>query len=485
MSVRVHKREPQTVVLRSNRRCFISSYSLIALIHMGTKLFLRPPVLMALLTAGMIIAQQPAHSGSIEAIDHIVAVVNESVITRYELNEALQMTLKQLQKQGVQPPPPAVLEKQLLERIIVNRVQLQLAKETGLTVSDAELDQTLRRIAQENRMSLTEFSRALKEDGVTFTKFRDEIRDEIILVRLKEREVSNRVSVTEGEVDSFLETQEMSSGTNDEYRIAHILVTVPEGATTSESHVRRLRAEAALALLNSGAGFAQVTAEYSDSPDAMTGGLLDWRPAAQLTKKFAELLIPMKPGEITPIVASPSGFHILKLVDRRSPHGAVTTMVDQTHARHILVKISELTSEADARKRISDLKERMDDGGGNFEELAQLHSEDSSASVGGDLGWLSPGDTVPEFEQAMSALDPGQVSGPVQSPFGWHLIQVLARRSQDVSHERQRQTARQAIRTRKSDEAFQEWVQRLRDRAYVEYRLESHDRHAAEQDAQF
>jgi peptidyl-prolyl cis-trans isomerase SurA len=446
---------------------------------MGTKFLLRPPVLMALLAAGMIVVQQPVHSGTIETIDHIVAVVNENVITRYELDEVLSATLKQLQKQGVQPPPPSILEKQILERIIVNRVQLQLAQETGLTVADSELDQTLRRIAQENKMSLTEFTSALEQDGVSFNKFRDEIRDEIILVRLKEREVSNRVSVSEGEVDNFLETQEISSGNNDEYRIAHILVTIPEGATPSQIETRRLRAEAALALLNNGTEFAQVAAEYSDAPDAMTGGLLEWRPAAQLTKKFAELLTPMKPGGITPIVPSQSGFHILKLVDRRSPQGAVT-VVDQTHVRHILVKVSELTSEADARRRISDLKERLDNGG-SFEELAKLHSEDSASSSGGDLGWVSPGDTVPEFEQAMNALAPNQVSEPVQSPFGWHLIQVLARRSQDVSQERQRQTARQAIRTRKSDEAFQDWLQRLRDRAYVEYRLEEgQDRHAAE-----
>ena len=202
----------------------------------------------------------------------------------------------------------------------------------------------------------------------------------------------------------------------------------------------------------------------------MEGGVLEWRPATQLTKKFAEILGPMKPGEVTSIIQSPNGFHILKLLDRRNQKDAVT-MVDQTHARHILVKINELTSEADARRRITELKERLDNGG-NFGELAELHSEDSSAAAGGDLGWVSPGDTVPEFEHAMSALKDGETSGPVQSPFGWHLIQVLERRSQDMSQERQRQTARQAIRARKADAAFQDWVQRLRDRAYVEYRLE-------------
>lgn len=437
---------------------------------MGTKFLLRPPVLLALLTAGIAAAQQPAHPGSIQTIDRIVAVVNENVVTRRELDERLRTTLKQLQKQGVQPPEPAVLEKQLLERIIVNRVQLQLAKETGLTVSDTELDQTLRRIAQENKMSLQEFYKALEHDGISFNSFRDEIRDEIILVRLKEREVNNRINVTEGEVDNFLHSQETSSDTNLEYHLAHILVQLPEQADALKSQAMRQRAEAALAQLRSGAEFAKVAAEFSDAGDAMEGGVLEWRPATQLTKKFAEILGPMKPGEVTSIIQSPNGFHILKLLDRRNQKDAVT-MVDQTHARHILVKINELTSEADARRRIIELKERLDNGG-NFGELAKLHSEDSSAAAGGDLGWVSPGDTVPEFEHAMSALKDGETSGPVQSPFGWHLIQVLERRSQDMSQERQRQTARQAIRARKADAAFQDWVQRLRDRAYVEYRLE-------------
>ncbi|MEP6880141.1 MAG: peptidylprolyl isomerase, partial [Nitrosospira sp.] len=437
---------------------------------MGTKFLLRPPVLLAMLTAGIAVAQQPAHPGSIQTIDRIVAVVNENVVTRRELDEVLRTTLKQLQKQGVQPPEPAVLEKQLLERIIVNRVQLQLAKETGLTVPDAELDQTLRRIAQENKMSTQEFYSALEQDGISFNKFRDEIRDEIILVRLKEREVNNRINVTEGEVDNFLHAEENSPDNNYEYRLAHILVQLPEKADALKSQAMRQRAEAALGQLQNGAEFGKVAAEFSDAADAMTGGVLEWRPVAQLTKKFEEILAPMKPGEVTSIIQSPNGFHILKLLDRRNQKDAIT-MVDQTHARHILIKINELTSEADARRRITELKDRLDHGG-NFEELARLHSQDGSAASGGDLGWVSPGDTVPEFEHAMNALKDGEISGPVQSPFGWHLIQAIEHRSQDMSKERQRQSARQAIRARKADSAFQEWLQRLRDRAYVEYRLE-------------
>jgi len=437
---------------------------------MGTKYFLRPAVLLAMLAAGIAAAQQPAYPSGIETIDHIVAIVNENVITRHELDEMLKIAVKQLQKQGVEPPSSAVLEKQLLERVILNRVQLQLAKETGLTVPDTDLDQTLRRIAQENKMSLPEFHHALEQDGISFNKFRDEIRDEIILVRLKEREVNNRINVTEGEVDNFLQAQEGSSDGDLEYRLAHILVQLPQQAEASKIQAMRQRAEAAMAQLKNGVEFAKVVAEFSDAADTTQGGLLDWRPAAQLTKKFAEILAPMKPGEIAEIIQSPNGFHILKLIDRRNQKDVIT-MVDQTYARHILIKINEMTAEADARRRITDLKERLDNGG-KFEELARLHSDDGSAAAGGDLGWVSPGDTVPEFEQAMNALRDGEISAPVQSPFGWHLIQAIERRSQDMTKERQRQSARQAIRARKGDAAFQEWLQRLRDRAYVEYRLE-------------
>ena len=439
---------------------------------MGTSYFSRPLVLLLMLMAEIAAAQQVAHIGSIAPIDRIVAVVNEDVITQKELDEMLKHTIRQLQTRGVQAPAHDVLEKQLLERFIVNRLQLQMAKETGLTVGDNDLDDTLRRIAQENNMSLPELYAALERDGVNFNKFRDEIRNELILMRLKEREVDNRVTVTDGEVDDFLHTQEVSGSGVNEYRLAHILVQIPERAEAAQIEVRYRRAEAALAKLKNGAEFAQVAAEFSDAADAMKGGVLDWRPSTQLPTKFAEVMASMKPGELTPVIQSANGFYIFKLLDRRGQQAA-TVIITQTQARHILVKTNELTSMTDARRRILDLKERLDNGA-SFQELAKLHSEDASASSGGSLGWISPGDTVPAFEQAMNALQPGQVSEPVQSPFGWHLIQVIERRTQDVSNDRQRQTARRTIHARKADMAFQEWLQRLRDRAYVEYRLEEH-----------
>lgn len=441
-----------------------------ALTRMSTSYSHHFLALLLILVAQTTTAQQIAHISRIAPIDRIIAVINEEVITQKELDEMLGHTIRQLQTRGVQPPAHDVLEKQLLERFIITRLQLQMAKETGLAVSDADLDDTLRRIAKENKMSLPELYTALERDGINFNKFRDEIRNELIVTRLKEREVNNRITVTEGEVDNFLHNQEISGAGVNEYRLAHILVQLPERAEAPQIEVKYRRAEAALTKLKNGVEFAQVAAEFSDAPDAMKGGVLDWRPSTQLPTKFAEVLATMQPGELTPVVQSPNGFYIFKLLERRGQKAA-TVIITQTQARHILVKTNELTSASDARRRVIDLKERLDNGG-SFQELAKLHSEDASASSGGSLGWISPGDTVPEFEQALNSLQPGQISEPVQSPFGWHLIQVVERRTLDVSSEQQRKTARQSIHARKADTAFQEWLQRLRDRAYVEYRLE-------------
>ncbi len=412
----------------------------------------------------------PDRISGIRSIDHIVAVVNEEVITQQEVNEALQNTMRQLQRQNVQLPRRDVLEKQLLERMILKKIQLQRAKEIGLTVSDNDLDQTLRRIAQDNNLTMEEFRRALDQEGTNLKKFREEIREEILMVRLKEQEVNSRVNVTESEIDNFLHTQETSSIGNDEYRIAHILVQVSDQMDEMQIAARRKRAEAALEDLLQGVGFAQVSAEYSDAPNAMEGGELDWRPIGQMGSPFADLLVDMQPGDITPVIQSPIGFHILKLLERRQQETSAV-IVEQTHAQHILIKISELISEDDARQQITQINERISNGV-DFAEMAKAHSEDASAAAGGDLGWVSPGDTVPEFEQAMNALLPGQVSPPVRTSFGWHLIKVIERRSQDVSEQQQRESVRQTIHARKADMVVQEWLQQLRDQAYVEYKVE-------------
>jgi len=418
-----------------------------------------------------VVAEQLDDVGASKPIDHIVAVVNGECITRQELDEVLSLSIKQLEKQGIQPPPKNIFESQVMEREILTRVQLQLANEIGMNVGDTELEKALNRIASANKMTKEEFFALLGSEGISYDKFREEIRNEMLLVRLKDREVINKIKISEGEVDNFLYNQQQSSGTSDEYELSHIMIRIPDLASPERIEDRRKRAEEALAKLKNGDDFGRVAAEFSDAGDALEGGKLGWRPAAQLPTKFSEKIKPMAQNELTEIIQSSSGFHILKLHDRRGGEGSKTVIIDQTHVRHILIKVSQLTSDNDARLRIVRLKERLDNGG-SFEELAKVHSEDSSGDKGGDLDWVSPGDTVPEFEQAMDRLQIGGTSDPVQSTFGWHLIQVIERRTKDVSNERQRQDATKTIRARKSDTAYQEWLQQLRDRAYVEYRAE-------------
>ena len=413
-------------------------------------------------------AQNPPAS-RIVLLDRIVAVVNDQVITRRDLDERVTTVLTQLRKQGTPLPPRDVLEKQVLERMIFNQVQLQYAKETGLRVDDATLEKTLSRIAEDSKLTPAQLRAALEKDGISFNKFREDIREEITIARVREREVDNKITVADSEVDNFLSTRQIQEGKADEYNVSHILVSVPEQASPERLQERRARAEQALAQIKGGADFRQVAASFSDAPDAVQGGALGWRETTRLPTIFAEAVKGLNAGESSGVLRSPNGFHILRVNERRGQGAPL--IVSQTHARHILIKTSELVSESDAKGRAVKLKERLDNKA-DFAELARLQSEDSSAARGGDLGWLSPGDTVPEFEKAMDALKPGQLSEAVRSPFGWHLIQVLERRNQDMSQQQLRLRARQALREQKADEAHQEWVRQLRDKAFVDYRLE-------------
>jgi peptidyl-prolyl cis-trans isomerase SurA len=402
-------------------------------------------------------------------LDRIVAVVNDEVVTRVDLEERARVAVQRLRQQGTPLPPRDVLERQLLDHVVTDRVQLQFAKETGLRVDDAVLDRAISRIAQENRLTPQQMREVLEKDGVPFARFREDIRNEIVMARLREREVDNKIVITEGEIDSFLSQQRTQDTGDDEYNFSHILIVVPENASPEQIQARRERAEQAHAQLKGGADFRQVAAAFSEAPDALQGGTMGWRPSSRLPTLFTEALRTLPAGEVGPILRSANGFHILRLNDKRGGGPPVT--VQQTRARHILIRTNELVSETEARSRLRNLKERLENKA-DFAELARAHSEDASAARGGDLGWVSPGDTVPEFERAMDALKPGQVSDPVQTPFGWHLIEVQERRSGDMSKEQQRLMARQALRARKSDEAYQEWVRQLRDRAYIELRLD-------------
>ena len=420
------------------------------------------------------VAMDMAHAASkdssdIVKMDRIVAVVDQLVVTENELNDRVRTVTAQLEKQGAQLPPADILQKQILERLINDRLQLQLAAQTGLRVDDNQLDKTIERIADQNKMDMPQFREALAGDGISYRKFREDIRNEILLARLREREVDNRINVTESEIDNFLTTQSSRNEAQDEYEISHILIRAPDDSSPDVLQKLKEKAENALKQLKSGSDFAQVSAAISDAPNALEGGSLGWKTSTQIPALFADALKPMQVGEISPVLRSANGFHILKLTNRRG--GSSPLVIEQTHVRHILVKLSEVMSESQARHKLDTVKERLDNGG-DFAELAKQYSEDGSASAGGDLGWVSPGDTVPQFEKVMNELQPMAISEQVRTPFGFHIIQVLERRKQDMAKEAARLKARQEIRARKSDEAYQDWVRELRDRAYVELRLE-------------
>ncbi len=402
-------------------------------------------------------------------MDRIIAIVDQSVITEQELMDRTRTVRAQLEKQGTQLPPEDILERQILERLIVDSLQLQLAAQTGLKVDDTQLDKTIERIAEQNKMSLDEFKAALEKDGISLRKFREDIRNEITIARLREREVDNRLNVSEGEIDNYLTTQANRGEEQDEFEISHILIRTPEDSSPEDLQKAKTKTQDALKQLAAGASFAQVSASVSDAPNALEGGAMGWKSGAQLPALFSQTLKGMQPGEVSTPIRSPNGFHILKLTNRRG--GTSSLVIGQTHARHILIKLSEVVSEKDAKRKMDSIKERLDNGA-KFEELARQFSEDGSANNGGDLGWVNPGDTVPPFEKAMNALGLGEISEPVLSPFGWHIIQVLERRQQDMTKEASRLKARQEIRARKSEEAYQDWIRELRDRAFVELRLE-------------
>lgn len=419
---------------------------------------------------GIASAQAPRQvAGEPIRADRIVAVVNDDVITLHELRSRLDEAVAQLQKQGTQLPPREVLERQMLERMIVDKVQLQFARDTGMRIDDSQLDQALQRIAAGNKMSLAKFREVLQRDGIPFPKFREQIREEMTIARVREREVENKILISEGEIDNYLTADAANGGAEERYEIAHVLLRAPETASPEQLQKLKKKAEQVYEKLKSGEDFSKLAAAYSDAPDALKGGVLGLRPLSRLPVLYAEAVVKLAPGEVAPLLRSPSGFHIVKLISKSGSKGLPA--VQQTHVRHILIKVNEVVSEADAKHKMESLLDRIKNGE-KFEELAKLYSQDGTAAKGGDLGWIYPGDTVPEFERAMNQLSPNVVSEPVRSPFGFHLIEVLERRVQDASNERQRAAAKQALRERKMDEAYQDWLRQIRDSAYVEIRLE-------------
>lgn len=405
-------------------------------------------------------------------VDEILVVVNNEVITRKDLIDRMGTVESWMRAQGIALPPRNQLQAQVLERMIVERTQVQQAKEDGIKIDDALLDKAMDTIASQKKLSRAQLRVQLERQGIKFTDFREQIRNELMMQRLQEREVDSKIQISDSEIDNYLAAQ-AGAGQQEEFDVAQILIRVPDNPSPALLAQRRKRAEEAYQQVRTGGDFAKIAAAYSDASDAMTGGDLGWRTPHRLPQLFADAVANLKQGELAPIMRSGNGFHVLRLVGRRAAAGAATAApIVQTHARHILIKVTQVVTAAEARRKLVELKERLDNKAATFEDLAKTFSNDLSASIGGDLGWIYPGDTVPEFERAMNDLQVGQVSDPVETPFGFHLIQVLERKTDDMSQERLRTAARNAIRERKVEEATDEWTRQLCDRAYVEYRLD-------------
>lgn len=407
---------------------------------------------------------------TISDIDRIVVIVNDDVITDSELNQRLREIRKQLELEKISAPPDAVLKKQLLERMVLERLQIQLAAQTGIRVSESDVDRAFETVAKRNNLGAEEFRKALAQKGMDIAAYRNQLQEQVTIQQLLEREINNRITVTDSEVDNFLENPQSRADMDVTYQLSHILIGIPESASPEAIQAARKRAEDIRRQLAEGANFEQTAVSQSQGADALQGGNLGWKKAGELPELFLSALKTMSVGGISDILRSPNGFHILKLNNKRGDGQAEA--VTQTHVRHILLKPSEILSPEDARNKLLGLRERIENGE-DFAALARAHSEDAGSAVnGGDLGWANPGQMVPEFEKAMNSLKPDQLSQPVKTPFGLHLIQVLARRSHDVSQERVLAAARQQIHARKADERYEQWARQLRNEAFVEYLLE-------------
>jgi peptidyl-prolyl cis-trans isomerase SurA len=417
----------------------------------------------------------PPAASSAKVIDSVFVIVNDEVITKREVDQRVAEITQRLQAQQAQLPAPDDLRRQVVEAMITERAQLQQAKEMGVRVGDTELDRAIGRIAENQKMSVQDMRNAMEKEGMTFPAFREQIRNEIIMQRLIDHEVDSKLQVSEAEIDTYLAAEKAAAADRVEMNISQILVRIPENASPEQIAARKARADEVARQLRTGADFAKMAGTYSDAPDALKGGEIGWRDPDRLPQLFATELHKLKPGQMTPVLRTNVGFHILKMTAERplaEQKPAGEAVIQQTHARHILLKITPTMTADDAKKKLADIKAKIDSKQITFEDAARQFSNDGSASKGGDLGWLAPGDALPEFETPMNALKIGDVSDVIQTPFGLHLIQVLERKSEDTSKDRERSTARQVLTERKRQEALEDWSRQIRDRAYVEFREE-------------
>ena len=404
-----------------------------------------------------------------DPLDRIIAVVNNDVITELELDKEVSNIKNQLRQQKTKLPSDSILKKQLLERMILRQIQLQLAERVHLRVNDEMLNRTLENIAAQNNLSIAGLRKTLENEGTDFSHFRENMRHEIIISQLQKRQVHNRISVTEQEIDRFLKNVELRGGKNIEYHIGHILIAIPEAASSEQISQAKEKSSEVIKKLHDGEDFAQTAIAMSDGQQALEGGDVGWRRFEALPTLFSDWVNEQTVGNVSHAIRSPSGFHIIKLLGKRDNEQQL--VVTQTQARHILIRTGEFSSDNEARNRVAKLRERII-AGEDFSKLAKAHSDDPGSSAnGGDLGWVNPGEMVPPFEQAFSTLDKNQLSEPVKTRYGWHIIEVLGKRSHDNTDSVKRKNAQDTIRARKIEPALQNWMRRLRNEAFVENRL--------------
>jgi peptidyl-prolyl cis-trans isomerase SurA len=400
--------------------------------------------------------------------DYIVAIVNSELVTAGEVQLRLQRVQADALRSRQRLPPEEELRKQLVEALIDERVQVTYARESGVKVDNTEVDRALANIAAQNQVTMAQLRERLRVEGIDYTRFRENLRDQIAVDKVREREVVARIQVTDLEIDTFLDKQRAAAGVSSQYNIAQILVTVPEGAGEDEVAARRARAESALTRVRAGEAFAQVAREMSEDGNRAAGGEIGMRPAERLPDAFVEFVRPLEPGAVAPaLLRTGAGFHVIKLVDKREA-GNVT--ITQTRARHVLLRSSPQVAPQAALARLATLRSQIEAGTLSFEQAARDYSEDASAAQGGDLGWVSPGAFVPEFEAAMNPLPIGGLSAPFVSRFGAHLVQVMDRRSATLDARQQREQARNVLREQRFEQAYNDWARELRARAYVEMR---------------
>ena len=424
--------------------------------------------LAALAVQGSVRAQTRELATQGELLDRVVAIVNDGVVLNSDLDAQVESVSDRLRQQKLELPPQNVLRQQVLERLVLQEIEVQRANHAGVKVSDEMLNAALQDVAKRNGITLTQLPDALKQQGVDYAEYRDEIRKEMMLQLLRQRDVLQHISVTPHEIDQFLEKQAKAPAENNEYNVSHILIAVGQEASPGQQEAAAKRAQEVYERAKSGEDFAKLAVAYSNSQTALDGGALGWRKGSELPTFLADTIARLKPGEVSEPLRTPTGYHIIRLNEVRG--GSQAAVENQVHVRHILMKTNELADDATVRGKLEAIRERILKGE-DFGAVAQVTSQDpGSAAEGGDLGWAGPGTFAPEFEQAIANLKDNEISEPFQTQFGWHIAQMLGHRRFDNTDEIKRRQAAEAIRASKADEETELWLRRMRDEAYVEYK---------------